>query len=495
MTSRLLNRSNVAQDQYVRALSAAYRKGGRVPDPDLGTATEPELWDKIRRDPVIAHVITFRRHLVAGSEFNVEAKGTKSEDEQASLIMGELLECMDDLPEARFMLAESIFRGSSYAFIEGKRKVIDVAGLGPMEWWVPTRLRHVDRYRFRMVVDEETGGIRWEFWSVFRSEWEELPPSRLRWFVRHVYEESEDSLGHGRGLLETLYNYAWVKEELFQDLMMGVDRWAGGIVVAKIASLRDAADDQTNQDLASAWRDILRNGRSEHYYIHGADDELVIHTGGMEGHQIVTNTMTYVDRAITRAVLGSVLPTGGDADAPGSFARAKVEEGSTDALAQFDARKMDSTLTRDVIGLTWRMNINNWRALGLAGARLPVYRTVMEPREDPAEEAGKVATLLGAGVELLAEDVYGKTGFKQPAEGEDVITAPEPEAPEAGGGLPGLPFTESPQGGHGARSFADEAMEAMTADIGALMATTNGHGKGRLDRLINYELTRTGARR
>jgi len=63
---------SVAQDVYVRALSSAYKAGWRLYDPDYSLSRDPDIYEVVRRDPIVAHAIDQRLHSIAGTEWRVD---------------------------------------------------------------------------------------------------------------------------------------------------------------------------------------------------------------------------------------------------------------------------------------------------------------------------------------------------------------------------------------------------------------------------------------
>ena len=53
-------------DLYNRALSAIYKYHIRIIDPDYALQNEPEVWEKMWRDPKIAQAMRQRLHAVGG---------------------------------------------------------------------------------------------------------------------------------------------------------------------------------------------------------------------------------------------------------------------------------------------------------------------------------------------------------------------------------------------------------------------------------------------
>jgi len=420
--------SQSAYTRYVNALSDAIKNRDWVYDPSFALQSDRQIYEKILRDPVAAHAIRFRKHLVAAAEVRVVSASERPEDEAAAKICEDLLRKISGFTDARICLANAIFQGSSYARITGSRKNIIAGTLPggddpvPLNWWVPERLQDVDRRRFRLERDPKTKTMHWQLWSVERRDWE--PLTHPEWFIRSVYEAVESSLGYGRGLLDTLYYFQSTKARSLQDLTSAGERFGQGLITIAIDNLRAAdgrpvgGDLNSTSKIAADWQRELGKQRSRHVLVHDSRDELKTYNGIGEGWQLLQWILGYLDNAQVTAILGSTLPTlEGDG---GSRALGEVQENSTEALVQADRARLADDLTRDLLGLIWRLNRDQIMAQ-VGPAQMPTLKIDQRKREDPKEAADLIAVLLGAGVKLRAREVYEKVGFTMPLPGDDVI--------------------------------------------------------------------------
>lgn len=443
MTIPLMTGRNYNQDLYNRSLSAAYRVWSRLYDPNYALAREPEAWEKIRRDSTIAQVIDQRLNAVASRTYRVEAASDKPEDETAAAIVEEMIKGIHGFNSARKLLAQAIFRSRAYAYIEGSTKLASYADTVPQMWWAPTRLRDVDprRIRYRPIRELNEVGVEiirvaTELWSVNREEYQELV--HPEYFIKHKYEgESEQRLGYGRGLMDSLYFAWWVRTQVWKSGLEGLERWASGIVIGKVDSFREGSTGKTNEDIRDELLESLSIMKSRHVLVTGKEDEVQVIDGGAPGHQMVVNLLKYLDDAIKNLVLGASMPYGGGEG--GSYARAEVEENSSEALVQFDRQKMDEQLTSDLIGLIWYQNRPQFAAIGLGAAKMPHFSSVQEKREDPTVAATIITQMAQAGLPLRLDEVYDRIGFTRPRlDGDDPDEVFEGQAPP----MPdlGLPF-------------------------------------------------------
>ena len=280
--------SIVGYQRYVYDLVSAMRDRDWVADPSLAITSDAAIYSKILRDPVAALAIRYRRHLVAGKDWAVKPGGEEEIDRRAAAITEALLKKIRRFADSRALLADAIFRGSAYSYVEGQRETFEAEpGTGEQNWWTPTRLVDVDRRRFRLVTfDAETNEkvLRWEFWSVERASWE--PLDHEEWFVKSVVEEAEDSLGYGRGILDTLYFYQAAKTRVLQDCLAASERFGQGLLHIGIQSYRDASTLKPNgagdsgASVASDWQTELEKHKARHILVHDKEDEIGVLEAG-----------------------------------------------------------------------------------------------------------------------------------------------------------------------------------------------------------------------
>ena len=416
-------------DLYNRALSAIYKYHIRIIDPDYALQNEPEVWEKMWRDPKIAQAMRQRLHAVGGGPWVIEGAGKTEEDSAAAEICEAAMRRIRRFNESRFELCQSIFRGRSYAYIEGKRSVTRLLPeMEPMSWWLPKYLQDIDKRRFQIVPtrigwsDGKPVKVTEQLWNVSKAEWEDVVDKRA--IIRFVYANEEARLGYGRGLMESLYFMWWAKQTIWEEGLQGLERWSQGIIVGKVNTLREGSTDANNLGVADELLDVLHEMRSRHVIVTGTDDEIDVVTGGMEGHQIVMEFLRYIDSCILGLIMGSTLPFGGQ-EMEGSFARSETETETSERLMQFDRNMLDETLSETLLRLFWNQNKGNFKKLGLSEVEIPHFKTTQQERENAQIAATIISTCLASGIKLKSDEVYQKLGFTKPSEEDDIIETPQ----------------------------------------------------------------------
>ena len=440
--------SRAGRQQYISELKSVYGAVWELPDPDYALANDPAIYNKIMRDPVIASAIFQRLHSVAGTDWHLEPAADRDEDKEAAQVVEDILRHISKFDQVRYELASAIIRGRSYGYVKGGRRRMKLAE-GPMrEWWVPQVIRDIDKRRLKWVPKREQStdprkGVNisqeLQYYSLDQDDWISLSRSARDAMVIVTYQDREERLGYGEGLIVPIYHYFYAKGRIWQEYLQGIGRWAQGIVAMRLSQDRAGTTDRTNDDLIDDTLDALEKMRSQHALVYGEGDEVQVFEGGGSGHNIAQDALDMINKDLTRLIGGSVRPTGMDTDT-GARAQAEVEQDTTDVLIRYDRRVLDDSLTEHLVRLVWNTNRENFTAQGLGDAGMPRFVTSTERNEDPTQVVAVISQALQAGVPLAKAEVYERLGFRQPADDEAVFKAPE--QPEMGG-PPGIgsPFT------------------------------------------------------
>jgi len=427
VTTELRSR-NQSQSLYTRAISQAWQNGVQLYDPSVWLLRDPETEEKMLRDADIAHAVGYRRHLIAGRNWKLQPKVETPRSPLCVAVGTALVDEIKHFTEARFQLARAFFSGSRFGRIHGRMRTLTIGDGKPRTWWVPERIEDLDKRMFRIVPENDGRDIRahWERWNVATQDWEAESVRDAVRTIRHVYQDDQATLGHGRGLREALGWWWYAKTHVFQESLQAIERFAQGIVTARIDGVRDAETGLPNEELIASWQEVLENLRSRHVLVFDKSDEVAVMSGSAEGWQLLETIRKELKSTIFTLVLGANLTT--SAAEGGSYALAEIQENSTEALIQFDRRTLEETLSDDLVGAIWFENHANMVELGIADQR-PLFTITQEKIQNPQERAGVAQALHSMGIELSLEDVLEQTGFRKPEPGEQVV--PKVQAPAA----------------------------------------------------------------
>jgi len=436
MTTELRLR-NQSQQLYVRALSSAYRQGTQLHDPSLWLLRDPEAEEKMFRDADIRHAVGYRRHLIAGRGWTVSPSQEGSpRAPMATHIATELLGHIKHFTQARMNLARAFFSGARFGRIHGVWKTLPIGDGRARKWWCPVRIEDMDKRMYRQVMDNAEGDElsgHWERWNLGAQEFQPETRRDVRHTIRHIYQDDQAALGHGSALREAVGWWWYAKTHVFQESLQAVERFAQGILTAKIDGARDAATGEPNEQLISDWLAMLEDMRSRHVMVFDKSDEVEIISGNAEGYQLLESVRAELRNTIYTLIMGANLTTA--AAEGGSYALAEVQENSTEALVQFDRETLQETMSDDLLGCVW---FNNWANLVELGVEMerPDFSINQEKMTNPLERA-QVAQIANAmGIDLGLEDVMDQMGFQVPDSGEATVPGGAPSADPFGGGDP-----------------------------------------------------------
>lgn len=425
----LFDAFNINRRLYADALSSRYITGQQwIPDVDLGLASDPDIYEKLRRDPVIAAAIDQLLFQVSSKPTRCEpADAENPADVAAARIMEKLLKHVHRFQEARYELSQAVILSSAFAEIQTERRNLRLGG-PPQKWLVPIGLRDIDRRRW-VLKSEVKKNLRgedqlctyWMLWDILLRDYRRV--EHPEYFVKYIYADEESRLGYGRGLVEALVLYAKMKGRILQEGMSALERWAqGGVLIAKIDSTRTGSTDRATDDIVAAALAMWKSIRARHVAALGKEDDAELLEPSGTGHQMLMSMLDYVDQSIAKLILGATAPMGaGKGD---KFRdQAGVEQDSTDLRVRFVREGLDEALTQDLLGLIWRANRANFHRLGLGEAEMPRLTSAPEPRPDP-EQAARIVSVLGGMMPFKRDEIYHRLGLSVPMPGEPTIGGP-----------------------------------------------------------------------
>ncbi|WP_194745731.1 DUF935 domain-containing protein [Thermaurantiacus tibetensis] len=169
----------------------------------------------------------------------------------------------------------------------------------------------------------------------------------------------------------------------------------------------------------------------------------------------------YLDRQISKAVLGQTATT--DADTGGLGSGAEHGEVRRD-IERADAKLLAATLQRDLVVPMIALNFGPQRAY-------PRLRIGRAEEEDTAALVEALAKLVPLGLEVGASTVRDRLGLPDPEPGERLLGTAENRPVERDSGVPGVmtPGSRAPHllGGSYARYLPSHAWEDLTSAIAA----------------------------
>ena len=429
---------NPAQEQYLTDLTSAVRRE-HLRYPSLWDSRDPESQSKMLRDAVIGHAVDHRCGKIAGRQWSLTPRDNANPRSALAVAVGtELVGAIKNFPGARKSLARSFFYGGRYGVCNLATKPLDIGDGIVRNWVVVNRIQDENQFRYRKVFDDPYGDnpkAHWEKWRLIgkdSGQWVEVSERDAVRIIHHVYDDTEESIGYGKGLHDALAYLWYTMVNTNQEAIGAIEAFARGRLIAKVDLATNAGTGKSNEAVFTEYTNALKRAQARHIFTISKDDELDVLSGGGDGWQMIDAFLDRLERRVMTLVLSANLPTGGGSK-NGSLARAEVEEDSTESLIQFDRALLEETLTDSLVGCLWQKNAANLVELGIENEK-PRFSLTQEKIEDPERVAGTAAILNGMGMDLSLEDLHERTNFKKPEPGEEIIAgAVAPPAPGMGG--------------------------------------------------------------
>lgn len=278
------------------------------------------------------------------------------------------------------------------------------------------------------------------------------------------FHESEMHGGiHGVGLRHWCYWIWWIKEELQSWMTDFMERVGLGMTIYYYEAGNKAAQNEAariaKQQGRNTWVVWPREpGQS------GAVKGVERTEPSTSGADFIVKLMEYFDKKIERKIIGQSMSSGADNESGlGGSGRAAFAKDTKYHILRHDARKLQSTLTRDFIRPMQRWNCPE--------AKYPIRWVFDIDTPDPVAKLDAVKSAWEIGVSFDEDEARGLTGMKKPEGDAVVLKNPQiaaaaqqaqgvaPEQPAAAGPSPATQLFGKPLFG-AAKEGAKPAPEA-----------------------------------
>ncbi len=361
---------------------------------DLGA--QAELFERMEeKDGELDAYLRTRKAGAAHLHYDIRPSDRSPQAKRAAELCRRVLEAIEGLPQALFDLLDAVPKGFSAVEIDWRTDRDD---------WMPARLLWRPQRWFALAGDGETLLLRGDA----PGEERELNP--LNWIVHRV--KARSGFCGRSGLLRSCVRAFIVRHFAWKDWMAFAEVYG---MPPRIGWLRPevAWDSEEARQLFRAVRSLGMDAAA--VVREGNRIEMLDTRTGNEG-QVFDRLIERAGRELTLAVLGQLLSTGGEGG--GSYALGQVHNQVRWDLVESDARALERTLTRRLLGPIVRLNLGD-------GHPVPLWHFDTEKPEDLARLAQTVRTLGEAGLPIPADWAYGKFGIPKPAEGEPVFGGKE----------------------------------------------------------------------
>lgn len=435
-------------------------QGDKLYNPSYALATDPDAYEVCMRYSVFRQCVDARLRKVSMRQWSIQPGDESEAAKRLAGVVEDWMNRISRFTEVKYQLANAAIIGETYGYLCGKRRMAALDNcIG--NWWMVDRVDDIDPRRFfwKIMQDPATGRrfAKLTMWRIGKNpdshidadspdNWIPLPDHLP--MVRVVYNDAEQRLGRGRGLLEAGYQEVWIVQEIRTLINEAVGTAARGVILAKIDTL--ASGSQSTAARRTAWLDFLAEIQRNNRGVYDKRDEVELHPGWDSGVDRALQVQKQCDDNIRSLLLGSSLPfggSGGGGSGGGSLARASEEGDQSDEIIDYDCAKLDDDITRDFIGAFLRYNRAPLRAHGLNGAKPPRFESAKQKKHNPQERVETATKLLAMGkrVRIDLAELMEMCGFTQPQDG--AVTVDGKDQPEPGQGMP--PGAGGPDGGDG----------------------------------------------
>lgn len=449
---------------YDYMLASAYRSPW-VFSPNGFDIKNPDMWDVVRNQTdILAEILRRDNNIVRPwrvapnyhASYSKASKQTLDQTKELAAICHEGLSHCTNIDEARALLCEDFFTGRKYGMILWEPVYCSLDGTPKMLWWLPYKIKDVDRRRIHWVPDwvweKPDGtvvsagtqrdymdgsrphstmvhpkggyfrmkGLHLEMFDTDSYRWLRIEPDQRRNLIESIYFDEEDRVGHGRGALEALCFSHYFLTGTIKKIMEGIDRYANGILIGRLDSLRNASTGKTNADMVNAMKTVMANFRSEHFLLLGDGDDVELKETSGAGFQISIEMKRDIIHGVARLCNGSIRGSG-HSDGTGAKAAASEEGDTSEAYYQNDRNRLDHVMDRDLLGSFLYHNQDNFAALGLDEAKRPKFTSQQIKRQSPEVAVNVMSQAKAMGMDILKSEAYERIDMTPPADGEDVI--------------------------------------------------------------------------
>lgn len=357
------------------------------PDRFFTLATEME-----ERDLHYAAVIGTRKRAITGIEPIVVAASKDAEDEKIADAVREFVQQPEFIDDYMTDLLDAL--GKGYSIIETMWE------RSSSQWW-PARFEWRDQRHF--VIDQRDGRTL-RLKSPNSLEGDDLPPYKFS-----IHRPKIKSGLPIRAGLARLNAWAFLfKSYTLKDWMAFLEIYGMPLRVGRYG--KSASTDE-KRILLTAVRNISTDAAA----IIPKEMEIeFIEAKGGTGNAVFSAKAEYLDRQISKAVLGQTMTT----DDGSSLGQAAVHENVRHDIARADARQTAITANRDLIRPFVDLNFGP-RPRG----KYPTLVIPVTEAEDIKALAEVISALVPLGLEVSMQEVRERVGFGEPEEGHTILRA------------------------------------------------------------------------
>jgi len=382
-----------------------------VEDPDYALRKDPKVYRRMLRDPQIHYCLEVRKAATTSLEWQVRPPDAFMQDSTALKLASDAYHRLYQIKHIT-ALFDNILDG-----------MLPGLSVNELVWKIDSKGQYIVERHFPMNKDrflfDRVGNLRLKQ-PVSVVTGVEVPPYK---FIAKTFNASDGSWDRpedagyvffGKGLADTpLYHYFYFKMAALRYLLKTLEQYG---IPTKIFYTGAG-----NIQLTSRLTEILTALQNDSVVgIPGKKGDVDVDvskqaTGGTSMNLFI-QFIEYVDRLITRCILGQELMT--EMPAVGSYAAAQVHQSVFARIAETDKAQLQDTINSTLLRYDCELNTP-----GVPEEMRPIFLFKSSPMVDTGSFLQSVSTAIQLGLTISEAQVRELTGLREPQEGEAVLSA------------------------------------------------------------------------
>ncbi len=388
---------------------------GIVEDPDYAVRKDPQIYERMMRDPQIYYCLMVRKSAVSSLPWIVRPKTELAQDGVAKNIAAACEHRLRQIPRFSELLdniMDALLPGMSLNEVVWK--------VGPKGEYVVAEHFPVNKDRIKF----DKNGVLYLLSPQAPTYGKKVPPYK---FIRHTFNTTDGSWKkpetagyayYGRGLADTpLYHYFHFKMIALKFFMKELERYGMPFKILYTGPQNEQLAEKAHEIMLALKNDAVVT-------IPGKKGDVNVDVAKVASSKnVFAAFIEYVDRLVMKSILGQELMT--EMPGAGSYAAAEVHRSVFGLINTRDKMQVKDTLNRSLLTFDAQLNTPN-----LAPEYIPEFEFKKSAVEDTQVFLQTVMMARELGLVISEAQVREFTGLREPAEGEKVIELAPPQLEE-----------------------------------------------------------------
>jgi len=378
-----------------------------VDDPDYALRKDPKVYQRMLRDPQIYYCLEVRKTATSSLSWGISPPEAYAEDPKAQQLAAaaqKRIQLMPQFDEFLSNILDALLPGLSI------NELIWGLSEGAKEYVVTRHFpKSKDRFKFNAQGKLYLLQPSAPTWG------KPVPPYK---FVAHTYNTTDGSwlrpeemgyIFYGRGLADTpLYHYFYFKVATLRYLLKSLERSGNPFKIYYTGAQNAVLATKLDEMLTALQNDSVVG-------IPGKKGDTNVDVVSPRGQlKVFINFIEYIDKLITRAILGQELMT--EMPSVGSYAAAQVHASVFARLAETDKNLTENTVNSTLMLYDAQLNTPT-----VPKEMRPVFKFKSGALVDIASFLDSVEAAQRIGLSISENQVRELTGLRKPQPGEQIL--------------------------------------------------------------------------